>query len=517
MTSSEIDGLPSANRSQFSLMQTIPGLVPVLQVGSFEGGQFSANGQATTNNLFLVDGQNDNDSRRGGSQGTQARVSLDSMAEYQVQTHTYAAEYGGSTGVVVNSVTKSGTNKLSGRVVRVLPEQQAAGDQLLPETGRRGKSRIRQQRLRRQHRRPDRQEQAVLLRQLRRHAVRASAANLSFPAAAAPLAVSYSTTTAFHGPNTFARFDYHANSNNQISFRWTREAIITERDSIENDLATLSAARHENDSGDQVFSGSWTSVLNNRTTNEFKVGHVRENLLQGPSNLFDADWNFIGFAGVDPFDVGSQNNHPDYIAGPRNTYAQDLIRDVTIDDTLSWVKSGWGGDHMFKVGAAYSRNGALPQGTAVNFTGLFTFPTDANFNAADPTTYPYRFGISMGQYDFTQIDHRASGYIQDKWQMNNRLTLNIGVRYDWQELTENTKDAIGPALRLRLRRDRRRQDADPRRLRQGLSVSAARHPADTAAAHGDGADARLRHDPGHVAGDHRHVPGRVRTPTPPRA
>ena len=116
VTSTEIDGLPSANRSQFSLMQTIPGLVPVLQVGSFEGGQFSANGQATTNNLFLVDGQNDNDSRRGGSQGTQARVSLDSMAEYQVQTHQYAAEYGGSTGVVVNSVTKSGTNKFSGRV-----------------------------------------------------------------------------------------------------------------------------------------------------------------------------------------------------------------------------------------------------------------------------------------------------------------------------------------------------------------------------------------------------------------
>ena len=256
--------------------------------------------------------------------------------------------------------------------------------------------------------------------------------------------MSYSTTTAFHGPNTFARFDYHVNSNNQISFRWTREAVITERDSIENDLATLSAARHENDSGDQVFSGSWTSVVNNRMTNEFKIGHVRENLLQGPSNLFDADWNFIGFAGVDPFDVGSQNTHPDYIAGPRNTYAQDLIRDVTIDNTLSWVKSGWGGDHMFKVGAAYSRNGALPQGTAVNFTGVFTFPTNANFNPADPTTYPYRFGISMGQYDFEQIDHRASGYIQDKWQVNSRLTLNIGVRYDWQELTENTKDAIGP-------------------------------------------------------------------------
>jgi len=87
VTSTEIDNSPSANRSQFSLMQTIPGLVPTLQVGSFEGGQFSANGQATTNNLFLVDGQYNNDSRLGGSQGTQARVTLDTMAEYQVQTH----------------------------------------------------------------------------------------------------------------------------------------------------------------------------------------------------------------------------------------------------------------------------------------------------------------------------------------------------------------------------------------------------------------------------------------------
>ncbi len=95
ISANEIDNLPSANRSQFSLMQTIPGLVPSLQPGSFEGGQFNANGQATANNLFLVDGQFDNDSRLGGGQGTQARITLDSMAEYQVQTHQYNAEYGG--------------------------------------------------------------------------------------------------------------------------------------------------------------------------------------------------------------------------------------------------------------------------------------------------------------------------------------------------------------------------------------------------------------------------------------
>jgi hypothetical protein len=162
---------------------------------------------------------------------------------------------------------------------------------------------------------------------------------------------------------------------------------------------------------------------------------------------------------------------------------------------------------MFKVGAAYSRNGALPQGTAGNFTGLFTFPTDVNFNAADATTYPYRFGISMGQYDFTQIDHRASGYIQDKWQLNNRLTLNIGVRYDWQELTENTKDAIGPRFGFAY-------DAtgNGKTLIRGGFGKVYQYQQlailqDADAAHRAGADARLRHDPGGLARHHRHIPG----------
>jgi hypothetical protein len=445
VTSAEIDGLPSANRSQFSLMQTIPGLVPVLQVGSFEGGQFSANGQSTTNNLFLVDGQYDNDSRRGGSQGTQARVALDAMAEYQVQTHQYGAEYGGSTGVVVNSVTKSGTNRLTGRVFEYYQDDKLqATDYFLKQSGEEN---------------PDsgsnvwggsvggpivRNKLFYFFNYEGTHAK--EAANLNFPAAAAPLATPYSTTTAFSGPNTFLRLDYHLNGNNQFSFRWTREAILTLRDSIEDNQSILDNATNENDAGDIVYSASWTSVLNNRTTNELKFGHVSESLLQGPDPLFDDDWNFIGYSAVDPLDVGSMNTHPDYVAGPRNNYAQDLIRDINVDDTLTWIKSGWGGEHSFKAGAAFSRNAALPQGTAVNFTGLYTFPTDAPFNAADPTTYPYRFGVSMGQFDFTEIDHRASGFVQDKWVIGKRLTLNLGVRYDWQKATPKTKDAIGPRV-----------------------------------------------------------------------
>jgi hypothetical protein len=455
ITSNEIDNTPSAGRSQFSLMQTIPGLVPTLQVGSFEGGQFSANGQATTNNLFLVDGQYNNDSRLGGSQGTQARVTLDSMAEYQVQTHQYGAEYGGSTGVVVNSVTKSGSNKMSGRLFEYFQSNTLqATDYFLKKAGEEN---------------PDSGSNVFggsvggpivknkffffgNMEYDRAH----EAANLSFPADAAPLAVSYSTTTDFTGPNNFMRFDYQLNGNNNLSFRWTRERVLTVNDSIEDDLAILDAARFENDSGDQVLSWSWTSVLNNRTTNEFKVGHVRENLLQGPKALFsdtgstsaffDHSWKFIGFHGLEPFDVGPENSHPDYRAGNRNTYAQNIIRDITFDDSLTWLKSGWKGEHTFKTGLSWSRDVAHPAGTAANFIGTYNFPTNRPFNAADATTYPFRFSAAMGQFDFNVTDHRLGSYISDKWAVSNKLTLNLGLRYDWQGATPNEKNAFGPRV-----------------------------------------------------------------------
>ena len=212
-------------------------------------------------------------------------------------------------------------------------------------------------------------------------------------------------------------------------------------------MAILDAARHENDAGDHVFSCSWTSVLNNRTTNELKVGHVRESLLQGPSTLFDADWNFIGFAASIRSTSVRRTRIRTTSPAPRNTYAQDLIRDITVDDTLTWIKSGWGGEHSFKIGGAYSRNARAAAGHGRQLHRHFHFPDRRAVQRGDPTTYPYRFGIGMGQFDFDEIDHRASGFISGQVaDRARRLTLNLGVRYDWQKATPNTKDAIGPRV-----------------------------------------------------------------------
>ncbi len=445
ITNAEIDGLPSQGRNQLSLMQLVPGLTPSLNPGSFEGGQYNANGQATTSNLFLVDGAYDNDDRRGGSQGTQARVTLDTMSEYQVLTHHYSAEYGGSSGVVVNAVTRSGANRFSGRAFYYYQDDdlnatnyflKLAGEEN-PESGSNvfggsaGGPIIR--------------NKAFWFANAERTLNR-EAANLNFPPDAAPLAVSYSTTTDFTGWNTFVRGDYQMTGNNHLSFRWVREAVLTENDEIEGNNSTPDNATFENDSGDQVFSFAATTVMGNRATNEFRVGHVRENLLQGPRLFFDDSWSFIGLNGREQFDLGSMNAHPSYNAGNRNNYQEDLIRSIAVDDSLTYFRPGWMGDHTFKAGVAWSRNAALPQGTAANLVGLFTFPTNTAFDPANPRTYPNRFQIRVGQIEYTQKDWRTNFYVQDKWQIGKQVTLNLGVRYDYQHLTPLTKDGFSPRL-----------------------------------------------------------------------
>jgi len=115
LATKEIDEIPANFRNFTALTQLIPGMTPNPSQSTFEGGGATANGAVGANNLFMIDGNYNNDDRLGSGPGAQVRVVLDVIGEYQVLASQYAAEYSGAAGAIINMVTKGGTNDFSGR------------------------------------------------------------------------------------------------------------------------------------------------------------------------------------------------------------------------------------------------------------------------------------------------------------------------------------------------------------------------------------------------------------------
>src|SRR5206468_5230821 len=108
----KIISLPLNGREFSQLAYIVPGAYaprPNSQL-SYRGG-FSIAGASETTNQFLLDGINNN---ANGTNEIGARVNIDAVGEFKVQTATYSAQYGRYSGAQVDAVTKSGTNSLHG-------------------------------------------------------------------------------------------------------------------------------------------------------------------------------------------------------------------------------------------------------------------------------------------------------------------------------------------------------------------------------------------------------------------
>ncbi len=115
----QVKELPLNGRSFVELTQLGPGVSGANNFDSknkgLQGGvDFSVNGNPTTNNLFLVDGANDNDV--GSNRTILIYPSIESIAEFKMLTNSYGAEYGQASGAIISIATRAGTNAFHGSV-----------------------------------------------------------------------------------------------------------------------------------------------------------------------------------------------------------------------------------------------------------------------------------------------------------------------------------------------------------------------------------------------------------------
>jgi hypothetical protein len=108
---------PLLNRNPVFIAQLTPGVVPA-ESGSRGAakGDFSANGQRSQQNNFILDGVDNNAVLVDIPNGSTYVIKPipESLSEFKVQTSNYNAEIGRSAGAVVNASIKSGTNSLHG-------------------------------------------------------------------------------------------------------------------------------------------------------------------------------------------------------------------------------------------------------------------------------------------------------------------------------------------------------------------------------------------------------------------
>lgn len=170
-----------------------------------------------------------------------------------------------------------------------------------------------------------------------------------------------------------------------------------------------------------------TSVINSNLLNEARFAYLHGD----PVTLWEAPTLSTTYtrSGAVPFTIG------------QSRFSDIFSHQAQFSDTLSWTL----GKHYLRLGSSLTRHssggtGSEP-GTAILGTFTFKNTTTAPFDQltlADVQNYtqPINFGISS--YDLTQWLY--TGFAQDSIHLRRDFTVDLGLRYDRQDLTDATKN-----------------------------------------------------------------------------
>jgi hypothetical protein len=191
----------------------------------------------------------------------------------------------------------------------------------------------------------------------------------------------------------------------------------------------------------------WTHVFNASLVNDFRFGWVRNYSFaeQDPFALQQFAGDFVPGIPINPAVGGGVplttfTNYA-FLGSPDFLPKQQVPQQYQYSDTLSLIH----GRHAFKVGGAlYLPMRNLFQDEPgmrgdMTFTGIFTCQRNASSQCVSNTGFPYADGL-LGLVQSNQltnvhfVDQRLwmlSAFFEDDWKVTPKLTLNLGLRYDF--------------------------------------------------------------------------------------
>jgi outer membrane receptor protein involved in Fe transport len=172
----------------------------------------------------------------------------------------------------------------------------------------------------------------------------------------------------------------------------------------------------------QIFTLNETHIFGPSLTNEARLGFNRLNITFTPNaQLNPADFGINN--GVNA-DIGlpqmSITGFNFNLGGPAGFPQGRADTTVVFSDTVSYLK----GNHSFKFGGEARR---FHNNNFTLDTGTFTFPNVNLFLTGNGNG----FSVTLGDRSSAIIQNAWGLYVQDNWKVRPNLTLELGLRYDW--------------------------------------------------------------------------------------
>lgn len=329
----ELIELPSVNRNFIGFVGLVPGVVPNISTESFGSDSVSVNGQDPRYNNFQLDGANNNDDVIGQRAGAQTRTALESIQEFQVLTNQFDAEFGQTSGGVINAITKSGKNSFNGSVFGFFQDNRldAKNRFTILTNGEK----------------PDANQRQFggtiggpIVKNIAHFFFSYERTNIDFAeirSFAARPELNFATATQTRADNTTLRFDVQPANNHQLSARWLREASPQLNQIIGN--VTLAASREEADV-DQTVVGSWSWNVSSKIVNDLRLSFTRE----------DVAFANPGFnSGTPQAELPPTLQFATFTDQQSNVAQARINNSYRLSDTLVWIK----GPHTTKFGGSF--------------------------------------------------------------------------------------------------------------------------------------------------------------------
>ncbi len=422
-----------------------------------DGGGPSAGGTYNRFNAFTIDGANEGDrfalNASGGVPGSASNgklISIEAVKEFKVFLTPSDVRQGNFTGMLVNAVTKNGTNQLHGGATYSFRNQDLAPDPISKT-----QNKVQQYSFSLGGPIIKNKLHFFVAPEFQARTTPATGPYVGQPTNATPLAVSTDSLAAIAnimksqygfdvgttGPvnidnpltNLFGRIDYEISPQHRLVVREIYNRA--ENGSFSRNFNQFNSSPNVQNSGFRLGSNFFSSVDKNTST----VAQLYSNFANGRSNELIAGYNHIAdvrsvpvqapeiSVGVTP-PGGTSPTTPVTFGteqfSPGNILRQDLYEAV---DNLSLPF----GAHTATVGVRFEQDHIF-NNFAQRSYGVYVFPNITALAADKPSGYTIGYDNS-GTGKGIPADFRVqqySLYAQDQWAATDRLTLTYGVRAD---------------------------------------------------------------------------------------